>query len=129
MRRASDRALRRELLVLRASLERAELASAVVELRQSLSVGQLIKRGAPLLAAEGGLLLVTRYLGRFPRLAGFARAVLGLDSRERAARARGGLARAMRIAAAVAAGWRLWQVARTLRRGARSEPNGSAPLE
>lgn len=61
-------ALRKSLLVMRAAVERVELAETVTALRHGLRWSTLLKAALPSVAASQGLPLLVQMLRRFPIL-------------------------------------------------------------
>jgi hypothetical protein len=119
----SDRgstALRKHLLILRATVERAELAESVGEVRHALRWTSLFKSALPGFAAVEGLPLLVGLLRKYP-VVGAAASLFTARIKPRTT-----LRGVLRVVVVVALLWQGWQLSRRLRSpratGSRARP-------
>jgi hypothetical protein len=108
----SDRgstALRKHLLIMRATVERAELAESVGEVRHALRWTSLLKSALPGFAAVEGLPLLAGLLRKYP-IVGTAASFLSTRIRPRTS-----LRGVLRVVVVVGLLWQGWQLSRSLR--------------
>jgi len=118
------RALRKELLLVRASVERAEMAEAVLELRETatrLKWLRLVATGFGHAGGRGGGVL-GMVLKQYPLLASLASALFAKPVRKRLGRA---IVPALKWGSLAFAAWEAWRVWKGIRR----EDSSSEPGE
>jgi hypothetical protein len=111
-------ALRKHLLVMRAAVERAELAQTVQDVRHGLRWTALLKGAVPGIAATQGLPLLGQLLRRYP-VASTALSFVASRFKPRTS-----MASVLRIAILAGLAWQVWQLSRAFR-GRRSATRGA----